>query len=330
MNKVKIFKSRKSFLFESGRELKELSIAYHTFGQINEQKDNVIWVFHALSGNSDVLDWWGGLFGPGCLYDPEEYFIICANIIGSPYGSSKPESLDFPLFTVRDLVKAHLLLAESLSIKRIHKAIGASCGGSQAIEFAYSFEGKIENLILIACCARESAWSIAIHEAQRLALKADPTFGSKNGGKAGLKAARGIAMLTYRTADAFIETQTDVEDKMDHFRASSYIAYQGEKFVRRFDALSYYYLSKCLDTHNIGRDRGGEVQALKKIKIPTLVIGIESDQLIPPSFQQFLAKHIPNASFAEIESKYGHDGFLVENEKIAERIRTFSLFNTLQ
>ena len=311
------------FALESGATIDQLEIGYHTYGRLNAAKDNVIWVFHALTANSAVLEWWPGLFGQGCLFTPEKHFIICANVIGSPYGTTQPDNLSFPQFSVRDIVKAHTILATALDIKHILVAIGGSFGGNQALEFAYVYTGKIDKLILIASCAKESAWSIAVHETQRMAMKSDKTFGTPKGGTEGMAAARAIGMLTYRTSGAFIETQTDKEDKLDDFKASSYIQYQGEKFIKRFNALSYYYLSKCLDTHNLGRDRGGIQTALSRINMPALVIGITSDLLIPPALQQEIATALPNGTYKEIASEYGHDGFLLETEKLTTMISSY-------
>jgi aspartate kinase len=154
-------------------------------------------------------------------------------------------------------------------------------------------------------------------------MESDTTFGSLHGGQSGMKAARSMAMLTYRTSDSFIEQQTDVEEKVEDFNASSYIRYQGDKFVARFDSLCYHYLTRCLDSHNIGRGRNGEATALSRIKIPTLVIGIDTDTLIPVRFQKFMAEHLPNGRYIEISSQFGHDGFLVENEKIISCLNQF-------
>ncbi len=313
----------KGFELESKQQIENLEIAYHTYGEMNAEKDNVIWVFHAISGSSDMMSWWDGLFGNDRLYDPKEYFIICANTIGSPFGSTRPDDLHFPKFTVRDIVKAFCQLAKELGISKIHTAIGGSFGGYQALEFAYSFTGKIRHLILLASSARESAWGIAIHESQRIALQSDTTFGEKDGGTVGMKAARSIAMLTYRTNEVFVDNQTDPDHKIDDFKASSYIHYQGDKFAKSFNALSYFYLTKCIDSHHIGRGRGGEVKALQKIQIPTLVIGFYSDVLVPVRFQKFLAEHIPNSVFQEFQSEYGHDGFLKEADKIGDAIQKF-------
>ncbi|WP_137092446.1 aspartate kinase [Mangrovivirga cuniculi] len=323
MSDKKTVTFKEPFLLENGEYIHDLQLAYHTYGKIDEDQSNIIWVFHAISGSSDVEEWWPKLFGKGNFYDPEEYFIICVNSIGSPYGSTRPESLDFPQFSIRDLVNSYFKLAEELKIDKIHTIIGGSFGGNQALEFGYGFKGDISHMVLIASCSKESAWGIAVHESQRMAMQSDPTFGAKDGGKAGMKAARSMALLTYRTSDAFIEKQTDTEEKVDNFKSSSYLQYQGEKFINRFNALSYFYLTKCLDTHNIGRNRGGEIKALSEIKIPTLVIGIDSDSLIPTRFQQFIAEHIPDAIYREIKSDYGHDGFLIEIDQITDRIESF-------
>jgi len=320
---VKIYKHNSQFNLEMGGQIAELEIAYHTYGVLNKDKSNVVWVFHALTASSDVMAWWPGLFGENDLFNPEEHFIICANVLGSPYGSTMPTDLSFPIFTTRDVVKAELLLAKHLQIDTIQVAIGGSFGGNQGLEFAYSFTGKIDHLIMIASSAKESAWSQAIHEAQRLAIEADQTFGEPDGGKAGLKAARGLALLTYRTSETYIAQQTDIDDRVDDFKAASYIRYQGDKLVNRFNTLSFYYLSKCLDTHHIGRGRGGEKKALNKINTRTLAIGFTSDMLIPINLTEYMAAEMPNATFKTLDSDVGHDGFLVETEKLTKVISEF-------
>ena len=311
------------FELESGEKIYDLKLSYFTFGTLNKERNNVVWVFHALTANANVMEWWEGLFGTSDFFNPLEYFIICVNSIGSPYGSSSPTNLAFPLFTVRDVVRTQIELAKKIDVKSIKVAIGGSYGGNQAIEFAYLFEGVINNLVLIASCAKESAWSIAVHEAQRMAIRADTSFGEENGGKEGLKAARAIGMLTYRTPEIFIKKQTDENNGSGDLKAISYINYQGEKFVKRFNSLAYYYLTKCLDTHDLGRDRGGISHALSKIESNTLVIGIKTDKLIPVDQQKYMIGKIKNACYVEIDSIYGHDGFLVETEEITKAIRQF-------
>jgi len=317
----------KPFPLESGRSLPRFSLVYSHFGQLNEQKDNVIFVCHALTANSDVADWWPDMVGPGLAFDTDKYFVVCANILGSCYGSTGPASInpetgtpygkDFPLVTIRDIVRAHQLLGRHLGIKSIHLLAGGSMGGQQAMEWAIMGPQYIKNLFLIATNPRHSAWGIAFNEAQRMALEA---------GAGGLEAARAIAMLSYRNYDMFHSAQTDEEEKIDDFRAASYQRYQGWKLKNRFDEHSYYILSKAMDTHHTGRGRGSMQQALSVVEARTLVIGISSDILFPNHEQQFIAEHIPDAVYHAIDSPYGHDGFLIETKQIANLLsKEFSL-----
>jgi homoserine O-acetyltransferase/O-succinyltransferase len=333
---TQIFKSSQTFEFESGQKIQDLEIGYHTYGKLNANKDNVVWVCHALTANSDVLDWWKGLFGANDYFNPNEHFIVCANILGSPYGTTNPLSenpvtgqpyyLAYPQFNVRDFIKAHQLLAEHLKINNIEILIGGSLGGQQALEWAIIEPERIKNLILIATNARHSPWGIAFNESQRLALTADRTFYSNTpeGGQKGLKAARSIALLSYRSYKTYTVSQQDDDDNIsDDHRASSYQNYQGQKLVNRFNAYSYWYLSKAMDSHNVGRDRKGVEKALSLIKAKTLVIGIKSDVLFPVEEQQYLFRHIPKSAFAELDSFYGHDGFLIETEALTNIITSF-------
>ena len=333
---TEIFKYEKPFKLESGRELPELEIGFHTYGTLNKKRDNVVWVCHALTANSDVFDWWKGLFGENDYFNPGDHFIVCANILGSPYGSVNPLSINpvtgqpyylaFPQFTIRDIVKAHQLLAEYLRINHIEILLGGSLGGQQASEWAIMEPDRIKNLILIATNARHSAWGVAFNESQRMAIAADRTFyaNSPDGGAKGLKAARSIALLSYRNYKTYGITQQEDEDNItDNYKASSYQNYQGEKLVNRFNAYSYWYLSKCMDSHNVGRGRHGVEKALSFIKARTLVIGIKSDVLFPIEEQQYLFSHIPKSAFAELESFYGHDGFLIETGILTNIITSF-------
>lgn len=323
------------FQLELGDKLEKLEIVYHTFGVLNRKKNNVIWVCHALTANSDVTDWWSGLFGNSKLFDPKKYFIVCANIIGSCYGTTGPLSVNpktdqpyfnaFPKFTIRDMVNAHVLLKDHLEIDTIEIGIGGSLGGYQLMEWEIMFPKTFNKLILMVTSAKESPWGIGIHTAQRMAIEADSTWRilKSNAGEKGLKAARAIGMLTYRNYSIFNKTQEDSELKTDAFRASSYLEYQGEKLVARFNAYSYWYLSKAMDTHHVGRNRKSIADALAQIDSSTLLIGISSDILCPVEEQKFLAAHIKNAIYKEIDSPYGHDGFLIEYEKLNELIYKF-------
>jgi homoserine O-acetyltransferase len=331
---VKIYNYTYSFRLELGGELKQLNIAYHTYGTLNEAKDNVVWVFHALTANSNAIDWWAGVIGgEQAIIDPKKHFIVCANVLGSFYGTTNPRStilgskevygMDFPRYTTRDVVKAHTLLQQHLGIEKIMLAIGGSFGGHQTLEYAIGYPSVIQKMILLVTSARETPWSIAIHEAQRMAIETDSSWQQKDqeAGAQGLQTARAIGLISYRTIDAYIQTQKDTVDKIDDFKASSYVRYQGKKLKNRFHAHNYWYLTKCLDSHNVGRDRGGCEKALASIQIPTTIIGIDTDMLIPTSEQQYLAAHIPTANYYEITSKFGHDGFLIEKDQINSIIK---------
>jgi homoserine O-acetyltransferase/O-succinyltransferase len=333
---TKFYQHKKQFVLESGKKLNGLEIAYHTYGTLNKRKDNVVWVCHALTANSDVFDWWCGLFGENCLFNPQEHFIVCANILGSPYGTTSPLSINkktglpyyisFPDISVRDMVKAHRLLAEHLKITEIGLVIGGSLGGQQAVEWAISEPEKIKRMVLIATNAQHSPWGIAFNESQRLAITADRTFYSltPEGGSKGLKVARSIALLSYRAYETYGATQLEVNtDKVSGFKASSYQNYQGEKLVNRFNAYSYYVLTKVMDSHNVGRKRNTIEEALKRIKAKTLVIGINNDVLFPFQEKRFLSEQIPHARLVELTSLYGHDGFLIETEALTKEIGNF-------
>jgi len=324
------------FALESGETLAGARVAYRTWGRLNAARDNVVWVCHALTANADVLDWWPGLFGEGHLFDPADWFIVCANILGSCYGSTCPLDVDpatgearfqgFPLLTIRDLVAAHEALRQELGLAHVHTLIGGSLGGQQALEWAVSQPEVFSHLVVIATSARHSAWGIAFNEAQRLAIEADATYHENlpGGGDAGLAAARAVALLSYRGHDAYGHTQTDPDDsRLRDFRASSYQRYQGNKLVARFDAYSYVALTRAMDSHHLGRGRGGVAAALAAIRARTLVLGITSDVLFPLVEQRELAQGIANAVYGELDSSFGHDGFLLETVKITVALEGF-------
>ena len=329
-----IYKYHQPFTLESGISLPKLKIAYHYYGEYTPGK-KVAWVCHALTANSDVADWWKGLVGEESIINPNDYFIVCANMIGSCYGSTGPLSVDeldttldqFPNITIRDMVRAHILLRQHLGIEKIYLLLGGSMGGYQALEWAIMEPSVIQKMFLIATTAAESAWAVAIHTAQRLAIEADPTWKETkpNAGAKGLKAARAIGMLTYRNYGIFKEKQTDADpEKMDDFKASSYINYQGDKLVNRFNAYSYWLLTKSMDSHHLARGRGGNLAVtLASIQTPTLIIGINSDILCPLAEQAFMEDHMPNANLVAIDSMYGHDGFIIETEQIITHLKAW-------
>lgn len=324
------------FKLENGGQLPNLEISYHTYGKLNAKKNNVIWVCHALTANSDVFDWWPGLFGENDLFNPNDYFIICANNLGSCYGTTGPLTINkytnqplfsqFPTITIKDMVAVHDLLREHLGIEQIHTAIGGSQGAQQVIEWNIEQPDLFANTIIIATNAKHSPWGIAFNESQRLAVKADRTYygNSVDGGIKGLAAARSIALLSYRNYNTYNETQKEPHDeKINDFNSASYQRYQGEKLVKRFNAYSYVTLLNAMDSHNVGRGKVSITKALEKIKAKTLVVGISSDVLFPTQEQEYLAKHIPNSQLQIIDSFYGHDGFLIETKKLTEIIKNF-------
>lgn len=337
MNEVKKYQYNGSFALENGKALANLEIAYHTYGSMNEAKDNIVWVCHALTANSDAADWWPGIVGEGFVLNPDKYFIVCANIIGSCYGSTGPLSINpatgkpyyssFPSITIRDMVKAHILLREHLGIDSIRLLVGGSMGGYQALEWAVMEKDRIQNLFLAATSPSESAWGVAVHTAQRLAIEADYTWEEHraDAGAKGLKAARAIGMLTYRNYGIFQDKQTDADpEKIDNFKASAYLNYQGDKLVKRFNAYSYWLLTKAMDSHHLARGRGGDlIKVVSEINLPTLIVGISSDILCPIDEQKFMASHMPDAMLVEIDSAYGHDGFMVETKKITAPLSGF-------
>jgi len=336
MYKEDFFHYTETFELESGKTLPGFQLSYSTFGKLNEAKDNVIWVCHALTANSNFLDWWEGLFGKGRLYDPEKYFIICANMLGSCYGSTGPLSINpdtkkpfyhsFPQLTNRDMVRAFDLLRQSLQIEQIHTLIGGSLGGQHALEWSIMEADRIKHLIQICSNAQHSPWGIAFNESQRMAIEQDPSWGKNEdtAGLQGLATARAIALLSYRHYNTYQNTQQEKgNEKLDNYRASSYQRYQGEKLVRRFNAYSYWILSKAMDSHHVGRGRGSVKEALAKVKAHALFVGVSTDVLFPLSEQQYLAEQIPQAHLAVIESDYGHDGFLIEIPSLSENITQF-------
>ena len=331
-----IFRSDKNFILESGRQLPGLILAYTTHGKLNEEKDNVVWIFHALTANSDATEWWPGLVGEGKLFDPAHYFIVCVNMPGSCYGSTGPLDVDpgchepyyhnFPFFTTRDMVKAYQPLRKFLGIRKIHVGIGGSMGGQQLLEWAVEEPELFEFIFPIATNAVHSAWGVAFNESQRMSIECDVTWTEKNetAGINGMKVARGIALISYRNYITYNASQSEVDnEKIEDFKTSSYQRYQGEKLAKRFNAFSYYFLSKGMDSHNLGRGRESVEKALQQIKANTLVIGITTDILFPVADQQFIADNVLGAQLKTIHSNYGHDGFLLEFEQIENSILHF-------
>ncbi|MBD3616529.1 MAG: homoserine O-acetyltransferase [Gracilimonas sp.] len=332
-----------SFITESGLELKNPQIAYRSWGTLNSKKDNVVLICHALTGNSDADNWWGGLFGKGKPIDPEKHFIICPNILGSCYDSTGPTSLnpetgkayqaDFPKITIRDIVRFNQLLLDKLDISEVELVVGGSLGGMTALEFALMDE-RIQAAALFAMGKAHSPWAIGISEAQRLAIYADEKWSNgfydpKYPPAKGLAAARAMAMITYRAPENYEQKfGREIHPEKNIYQVESYLNYQGEKLAGRFDANTYVILSRAMDSHDVSKDRGSFEEVLGNLNKPVLVVGFDSDLLYPIEEQRELASLLPHSQLAELESLYGHDAFLIEFEQLNDQLNSF--FNSLK
>ncbi len=322
---------------ENGGVLEDVVVAYQTWGEIENAETRAVLVCHALTGSADVDAWWPGLIGEGCAFDPAEDFIICANILGSCYGTTGPATLkpgsteryraDFPRISVRDMVEVQRALLDALGVERIDVVTGPSLGGMQALEWATMHPGRVGSVVPIGVGGRHSAWCIGISEAQRAAIAADLNW--KDGyysddalPERGLSAARMMAVCTYRSWESFDERfGRDVGER--GYEVQSYLRHQGTKINDRFDANTYVTLTHAMHTHDLARGRGDYPQVLESIAQPTLVVSVSTDTLYPPREQALLAKHLPNAQYVTLESAHGHDGFLIETGLLGSMIREF-------
>jgi len=349
-------------MLESGAKLGPITLAYETYGRLNERKNNVIMVFHALSGNSHAAGyytendekpgWWDNMIGPGKGIDTDKYFVICPNIIGSCYGSTGPSSidprtdmpyaLDFPLFTISDIVRSQKRLTDHLGIKKLLCLVGGSIGGMQAVEWAVTYPEMVESVIPIASTCKRSALSIGLSEAQRQAITADPNWNrgnyySKELPEKGLALARMIGHISYLSEDSMQRKfgrrlQDNNAFKYDFsvdFEVECYLHYQGKKFVERFDANSYLYITKASDYFDLGEQRGSGslTRVFSKTSSKFLVISFSSDWLYPTSQSKDMVKAMKKAgldvSFCEIETDFGHDSFLLAHEQLTKLISGF-------
>ncbi|MCM0041429.1 MAG: homoserine O-acetyltransferase [Algoriphagus sp.] len=329
------FHSSIPLALESGEILGQFTLAFTTYGKLNEDQSNVIWAVHALTGDAQVADWWSGLVGEKAIYNFSQHFIICANLIGSSYGSSNalsenpktgtPYFYRFPTLSTRDLAHSLEMLRQHLKIEHIHTLIGGSLGGQVALEWAFILGKKLQHAIIIASTAKTSPWVIGFNEAQRMAIAADSTWGQehRDAGKKGLEAARAIAMLSYRNPADINSKQQEKEEKIEGFLAASYLRYQGSKLAKRFQAFSYWTLTKAMDSHDIGRGRGGVEMALKSIHAKLFAVGVNSDLLFLAEEARFLSQAVPSGSYGELASTAGHDAFLIEFTQLTRLIEEF-------
>lgn len=318
------------FRFEAGGVLDSLDLVYFTSDREYKPGDTVVWICHALTGNSNPEDWWPQMVGAGRLFDPDKYFVVCSGMLCSPYGPSGPASVNpltgkpyffsFPKTTVRDIVAANILVRKHLGIEQIDMMLGPSIGGFQALEWVIMEPDTVKEVVFLATATRVNPFMTAFNESQRMAIEADPSFreaASLKGGSAGLACARSIALISYRTYEGYNVTQAEKEeDTLFANRACSYQQYQGKKLVDRFDAYSYWYLTYSLDSQNVGRNRGGVEKALESIKASCTMISIDSDVLFPPKHGKATVAALKNAEYREISSIFGHDGFLIESAQL--------------
>ncbi|MGM0545808.1 MAG: homoserine O-acetyltransferase MetX [Bacteroidota bacterium] len=328
----------KPFVTEDGATIPEPTVAYQTWGKLNTNRDNVILVCHALTGNTSVDEWFSGIFGPDKALDPSEYFIICPNVLGSCYGSSGPTSInpetekpyqaDFPKVTIRDIVRLQQQLLDELNIPKIELVIGGSMGGMQALEWCI-MDDRPRSAVLIGMGEKHRPWAIGISHTQRQAIYNDPNweggfYSETHPPKKGLALARMIAMNSYRhPADFDQKFGRRLQDGQPHYEVESYLSYQGKKLVDRFDAVSYVRLTQAMDTHDIRRSRPKILETLAGLTIPIKVIGIDSDMLYPAEECHELTDLLPNGEYAEITSPHGHDAFLIEFDQLNPIVKSF-------
>lgn len=334
------------FALESGVTIPEVEVAYRTWGRLSTGRDNAVIVCHALTGSADVGDWWAPLFGPGRVLDPDKYFIVCSNVLGGCYGTTGPASLApdgrawasrFPRVSVRDQVGLQMALADRLDIRGIRFVIGGSMGGLQALEWAVLDPHRVQAVISIAASGRHSAWCLAWSEAQRLALQADPAFAGGDYApaappRAGLAAARAVAMVSYRSpasldgrfgrasaATVFAGRAAAPDDPA----VRNWLRHHGAALAERFDANSYLCLIDAMDSHDLARGRGSYEAVLQRIRQPVLVGSVSSDALYVPAEQRRLAALLPRGELLAIHSAHGHDGFLIDAGDYAADLAAF-------
>lgn len=329
---------KQPFVTESGYTLQEPSVAYQTWGSLNRKRNNAILVCHALTGNTEADKWFEGLFGENNVLDPGRHFIVCPNVLGSCYGSTGPTSqnpetgkpfrTDFPKVSVRDMVRLHQRLLDDLGVQEVEMVIGGSLGGMQALEFTV-MDLRVRSSVLIGMGKAHSPWAVGISHTQRQAIYNDPDwkggfYSDDQPPTKGLALARMVAMNSYRSPEDFHKKfGRRLQDGTSQFEVESYLNYQGRKIVDRFDAVSYVRLTQAMDTHDVARNRSSYNEILGGVRTPVQVIGIGSDMLYPVAEQKELAELLPFGRYAEMESPYGHDAFLIEFDQINQIVQTF-------
>jgi homoserine O-acetyltransferase len=330
------------FVLESGECLSDVEIGYQTWGDPANAADSAILICHALTGSADVQAWWPDIIGAGKAFDPAYDYIICANILGSCYGTTGPANIkpgskeryraDFPRISVRDMVELQRVLLDELGVSRLELVTGPSLGGMQALEWAMSYPDRVDSVVPIGVGGRHSAWCIGVSEAQRAAIAADPNwndgyYSDESPPVNGLAAARMMAVCTYRSWEGFDLRFGRDRRTNDQFQVQSYLRHQGKKINDRFDANTYVTLTHAMHTHDLARGRGDYPDVLASISQPALVVSVSTDTLYPPEEQQLLAQHLPAASYEILDSAHGHDGFLIETAALGRKIARFRIAN---
>ena len=326
-------------LLENGETLPDITIAYQSWGTLNAQKSNAILVNHAMTGWSDVPGWWPQMVGPGLPFDTDKYFVLCPNVIGGCQGSTGPASIApdgkrygsrFPIVTIRDMVNAEIAFSDALGIDKYLLAVGPSLGGMRSLEWAVQLPERVSAICTIGSSAVATGDQIGTFSVQIQAIKSDPYFNGgdyyeqERGPVDGMGIARRIAHLTYRT-----ESEMDVRfgrqlqgDETGRYAVQSSLDHQANKLAKRFDANTYIALTDAMNSHDIGRERGGVVKALASVKVPVVVVSIDTDRLFVPRLQVEISELVPTAEPPiVISSEFGHDGFLVESEAMGAAIR---------
>jgi homoserine O-acetyltransferase len=323
------------FALQSGDSLPEVTIAYRTFGTLNTERSNAVLVAHALTGSASCDEWWSGLIGQGKLLDPSQYFIICANTLGSCYGSIGPNAINpvsgveygdsFPEITIRDIARTQFALLRELGITSLYLAIGGSMGGMVLLELALlNIEAgspiTIENLIPIATGANHSAWRIAFSATIRKTIERFAQLDPVNGLADGLRIARQFAMISYRSSEEFNERfGREKSDTQLKFEVESYLEHKGDEILSRFSPRSYVTLTRAMELFDLAEGRTETIdQLLSSIDARTLLVGISSDILYTEDEIRALAKSIPNAQYASLSASYGHDSFLVPTTNLPD------------
>jgi homoserine O-acetyltransferase len=353
-----VFSQDQVLSLEGGGSLGDVTVAYETWGELNQARSNAVLVLHALTGDSHAAGaagpghltagWWNGVIGPGAPIDTTRFFVVCPNVLGGCQGTTGPASPGpdgarygsrFPLITIRDQVTAEVALADHLGISHWAAVVGGSMGGMRVLEWCVGHPDRVSRAFVLAVGAAASADQIALCSLQIRTIRCDPAFAggdyysASHGPFEGLAIARGIGQVSYRTADElqsrFGRKAQDAEDPLSggRFAIQSYLEHHGEKLTRRFDPNSYIALSQAMNSHDVGRGRGGLAPALSRISAAVTVAGIASDRLYPLQLQEELATLLPgDRPVAVIESVSGHDGFLLETNQVGAILR--SVLNT--